>query len=67
MSRLNQTKYAFFCSLVYPLFPKDLSIRNVFIFTASDVVSCDGSEMSRRTSILVQIIFTGPLGSLDSL
>ena len=38
-------------SLVYSLLPKDLTIQNLFIFTAAGVVACGGRKTSSHTSL----------------
>ena len=42
---------AIFISIVYSLFPKELTIQNLFIFTVAGVVPCGGRKTSARTSL----------------
>ena len=46
--------------------PNDLSIQNLFISTAADVVPCGGRKTFPYI-VIAQIILSGPLGSLSSL
>ena len=61
INRLSKTEFSIFIPLMQSLLQKDLTDQNLFIFTAAGVVSCGGPYI-----IMVQIIFSGPLGSLSS-
>ena len=50
---------------MWSLLPKDLTNQNLFIFTAADVVPCGGRK-NISYIIIVQILFSGPLGSLSA-
>ena len=53
-------------TFVYSLLPKDLTFQNLFTFTAAGVVPCGGRK-SLPYIVIVQIIFSGRLGSLSSV
>ena len=48
-TQLNRVCY-FFVTLVNSLLPKDLTIQNLFIFTAAGVMPCGGRTTPPRTS-----------------
>ena len=57
MNRLNKTEFAIFISLMQSLLPKDLTILNVFTFTAAGIVPCGGRKTSPRNHHSAGYIF----------
>ena len=49
MNRLNKTEFAIFISLMSSLLLKDVTNRDLFIFTAAGVTPCGGRNTSPRT------------------
>ena len=50
MNRLYTAESAILISLVYSLLARDLTIQNLFIFTAASAVLCGGLETSPHSS-----------------
>ena len=57
MNRLNITEPAIFIYLVHSSFPKDVTIQNLFISSASGVALCGGRKTSPEHHHIADYIF----------
>ena len=63
-NRLNKSEFTIFISLMWTLLPKDLIIRAYL--SSLQMVLCRVVAIKRPHTSYMQIIFSGPLGSLSS-
>ena len=57
MNRLNKTEFSVFVPLMWSLLPRDLTIQNIFIFTAAGGVPCGGRKTSPLHHYYADYIF----------
>ena len=57
MDRRNKTEFAIYISLMWSLFPRNLTNQNLCIFTAAGIVPCGGRKTSPHTSSQCRLYF----------
>ena len=63
----QKTRFAIFISLMWSLLPKDLAIIRTYLSLLQLVLYCVAPVKHLLYIIIVQIIFSGPVGSLSSV
>ena len=57
MNRRNKTEFAIYISLMWSLFPRNLTNQNLCIFTAAGIVPCGDRKTSPHTSSQCRLYF----------